>query len=282
MDARRHRLIQRRGWDRAVSHYDRYWARQLRPAQDLLLARAELSAGENVLDIACGTGLVTMAAAKTVAGSGGTDVVGLPGRVTATDLSPAMITEVVNTARDTGLDNVEGVVCGAEDLTVDGPYDVALCSLGLMYVPHPARALAEMIRVLRPGGRVVVSVWGERQRCGWARVFEIVDARVASDVCPLFFALGAPEAQADMLRRAGFGEVGHDRLSVELDYADDDEAVGAAFLGGPVALAHARFDPRTRIDAEREYLDSLSEFRTSSGRYCVPGEYVVAWGHRPS
>lgn len=277
MEARRQRLIQRRGWDTAVAHYERYWARQLEPVQQMLLSRARMVAGEDVLDVACGTGLVTLPAAASVAGDG---VDGRPGRVAAADLSPAMVSAVETRARLAGLTNVETMTCAAEELNVEGSYDVALCSLGLMYVPEPLGALVEMRRVLRPGGRVVVAVWGERRRCGWADLFGIVDARVSSDVCPLFFALGAPGAMAALLDRAGFVDVGHERLSVGLDYADECEALGAAFLGGPVALAYARFDERTKAEAEREYLDSLDEFRTDSGGYRVPGEFVVAWARR--
>lgn len=283
MDARRQRLIQRRGWDRAVTHYETFWARQLAPAHDLLLRRAALKPGEDVVDIACGSGLVTLpaAAAVMVGGSADRNRPARSGRVTATDLSPAMVAEVEGRARSAGLTNVTAVRCGAEDLTLDCPYDVALCSLGLMYVPDPVRALAEMRRVLRPGGRVAVSVWGERRRCGWAELFGVVDARVASDVCPLFFALGAPGVLALQLERAGFVDVECERLTTELKFADDDEAIGAAFLGGPVALAYARFDEETRWAAEREYLDSLAEYRSASGVYRVPGEFVVASATRP-
>ena len=281
MHARRQRLVQRRGWDRAVADYERFWSRQLAPAQDLLLTRAGLEPGEDVIDVACGTGLVTLPAAATVAVAGGAPGRDRSGRVTATDLSPGMVAETEARARSTGLTNVEGVRCGAEDLTVDGPYDVALCSLGLMYMPDPARALAEMRRVLRPGGRIVVSVWGERRRCGWADLFGIVDTRVTSDVCPLFFALGGPGVLAAQLEQAGFVDADHERLSTDLGYADDDEAIGAAFLGGPVALAYAHFDQPTRAAAEQEYLDSLAGFRTTSGTYQVPGEFVVGWATRP-
>lgn len=284
MDARRHRLIQRRGWDRAVSHYERFWARQLAPAQSLLMSRAALEPGENVIDVACGTGLVSLPAATAVAVTDSTNHGGndRTGRVTATDLSPGMVAAVDGNARSAGLTNVEAIRCGAEELTVGGPYDVALCSLGLMYVPDPARALAEMHRVLRPGGRLVVSVWGERRRCGWAELFGIVDRRVASDVCPIFFALGAPGVLATQLGQAGFVGIDCERLSTELEFADDDEAIGAAFLGGPVALAYARFDEPTRRSAEREYLDSLTRYRTRSGSYRVPGEFVVTRATRPT
>ena len=75
------------------------------------------------------------------------------------------------------------------------------CSLGLMYVPSIRRT--PWRRCTEPCGPTagsVVSVWGERRNCGWAELFPIVDARVTSDVCPMFFALGAPGALAATAR----------------------------------------------------------------------------------
>jgi SAM-dependent methyltransferase len=272
MDARRHVLVQRRGWDRASSWYALYWQRQLLPAQRLLLDMAGLGHGDRVLDVACGTGEMTIAVAAAVSPGGS---------VVATDLSPKMASATEVRATSAGVDNVEVACCDAERLTVEGPFDVVLCSLGLMYVPHPVVAVAELRRVLRPGGRVVVSVWGDRRHCGWASVFGIVDARVTSDVCPHFFALGSRGILTGLLRDAGFIDEGEARLCVSLDYRDDDEALGAAFLGGPVALAYGRFDTETRDQVAFEYLASITDFRTDDGGYAVPGEFVVASARLP-
>ena len=85
MDSKLQRRVQRYGWDRAVGHYERHWARQLEPAQRRLLEMAALQAGDRVIDIACGTGLVTFPAA---------DDVGAGGSVLATDLSGEMVDEL--------------------------------------------------------------------------------------------------------------------------------------------------------------------------------------------
>lgn len=270
-DAKLHRWVQRRGWDRAVEHYDSYWREQLRPAHDAVLAAARLASGERVIDVACGTGMVTLPAAVAV---------GPDGAVLGTDISQRMIDDTAKRAAGAGLANVTVYRTDAEDLGPVGGFDVALCSLGLMYVPGPAVAMAELARVLRPGGRVVAAVWGDRRRCGWADLFPIVDARVSSDVCPMFFALGAPGALAGSAERAGFVDIDELRIATELIYDDDDQAIGAAFHGGPVALAHARFDEATRASAHAEYLESIAPFRAGSG-YRVPGEFVIVAGRRP-
>ena len=271
MDPRLQRRVQRYGWDKAAPLYEQFWQRQLAPAQQRLLEVAALQPGERVLDVACGTGLVTFPAA---------DAVGPSGEVVATDLSDAMVTSVAGGARDRGLAHVSARRMDAEALDLpDASFDAVLCALGLMYVPDPRQALTEFRRVLRPGGRAVVAVWGARRRCGWAEIFPIVDRRVASEVCPMFFQLGTGDALATLARDAGFADVVTDRLSTVLEYGSDEEACGAAFAGGPVALAYSRFDDPTRAEAHAEYLASIAPYRTGRG-YAIPGEFAVTRGRR--
>ena len=156
--------------------------------------------GQHVIDIACGTGMVTLPAATAV---------GHAGDVLATDLSQTWWTTPRRRARHAGRANVEVRCCDAEQLDATGPFDRALCSLGLMYVPSPPAAISEMHRVLRPGGTAAVSAWGERRNCGWAEPFPIVDARVSSDVCPMFLPLGTDHSLAGLIERGGFTDVEH-------------------------------------------------------------------------
>jgi SAM-dependent methyltransferase len=273
MDAQLQRRIQRYGWDRAVAHYEASWSAQLKPAQDLLLTRAALQPGERVLELACGTGLVTFPAA---------DAVGPGGLVVATDLSEKMVAFTAAEAARRGLPQVRCQRMGAESLDFpDASFDVVLCALGLMYVPEVATALAEMHRVLVPGGRAVAAVWGARHRCGWADIFSIVESRVQSDVCPMFFQLGTGDSLADSFTRAGFGGVQVDRLSTELRYDSGDAAADAAFAGGPVAMAYSRFDDETRESARAEYIASIAQYREGDG-YRIPGEFVVSKASKDS
>jgi ubiquinone/menaquinone biosynthesis C-methylase UbiE len=272
MDARLQRRVQRYGWDRAADVYERSWAAQLRPAQDRLLDMAALRPGERVVDIACGTGLVALRAAAAV---------GPSGHVLATDISARMIELLDDHARRLGLTQLSARRLGAERLddVPDAEFEVALCALGLMYVPDVPAALAEVRRVLRPGGRMLAAVWGARARCGWAEIFPIVESRVQSDVCPMFFQLGTGPALQLALEKAGFARIVTERLTTTLHYASADEAADAAFEGGPVALAYSRFDEPTRADARAEYIASIAPFKAGDG-FAVPGEFVVARGER--
>ena len=261
--------VQRYGWDKAANYYETLWRDQLEPAQTVLLDLANLVSGERVLDVACGTGLVTFRTASIV----------LPcGEVVGTDISEQMIAAAREISRSRGIANTAFHRMDAEHMALDGTsFDVALCALGLMYVPHPEIALGEMHRILKPGGRVVCAVWGQRSACGWAEIFPIVDARVHSEVCPMFFRLGAGDALARAFEAAGFGQIEYKRLQTWLHYAGANEACEAAFVGGPVALAYSRFSEETKAEARDDYLSSISPHRQGES-YAIPGEFVIVAG----
>ena len=114
-----------------------------------LVALAELSAGQRVLDVCCGTGASLFGAASAV---------GTSGSILGIDLSPAMVESAQDAARRLGADNVEVRVGDAEGIDADDrSVDAVLCGFGLMFLPDLRTALAEMARVLRRGGRVVAS-----------------------------------------------------------------------------------------------------------------------------
>jgi ubiquinone/menaquinone biosynthesis C-methylase UbiE len=232
-----------------------------------MLEMLAAKAGECVLDVACGTGLVSLRLAASV---------GVRGAVVGTDISERMVEAGRRAAQEHGFDHLRFEHADAEAQPFsDAAFDAAACALGLMYVPDPRRALGEMRRVLKPGGRMAAAVWGARQRCGWAEIFPITDARVTSEVCPLFFQLGTEDSLARAIAAAGFTDVRLTRLSTMLAYASAEAALAAVFRGGPVALAYSRFDAATRAAVHAEYLDSIAAYRAGDG-YRIPGEFVVA------
>ena len=266
MEPRLQRRVQRYGWDKAAVAYETYWHRQLAPAQRHLIEMAELKLGETVLDVACGTGLVSFPAAEAV---------GPGGKLLGTDISGEMVAVASARAAAAGLSQAAFLRADGESLDLpEESFDVAFCALGLMYMPEPVTALKEMYRVLKPGGRALALVWGARAGCGWAELFPIVDARVASDVCPLFFQLGTGESLRQSFADAGFSSPVSERLNIAMSFSTDDAACGAAFNGGPVALAYHHFDAETRQAVQQEYIESLTPYKNGVG-YKVPGEFVV-------
>lgn len=258
--------IQRYGWDLAARDYEPMWQAQLAPAQALLHRWAALAPGQHVLDVACGTGLASFDAARAV---------GASGHVVGVDLSGAMIEAAAQIASARGVTNIDFQRMDAQELEfATARFDAVLCGLGLMYMPQPERALAQMARVLRPGGQATLTVWGARARCGWASVFSIVDAEVQSEVCPLFFQLGLADTLAQECAMAGLRVLGQERLATTLHYDDAEQACDAIFIGGPVALAWSRFDAPTRARVRQRYLQSIQPWQHAEG-FRIPGEFVV-------
>ena len=272
MDPRLQLRVQRYGWDAASTYYHDGWEVQLRPVHDKLLEFADLVSGQKIIETACGSGLVTVRIAAQV---------GTSGHVVATDLSQGMIDDLQARSAAELHTNVRAERMAAEDLTVpDGSFDAAICALGLMYTPDPSVAVAEMARVVKPGGVVAASVWGQRKNCGWAEVFPIVDARVASEVCPMFFGTGAPGALRRLFEDAGLIRIRECRHLENLVFKNDEDIVDSVLMGGPVALAVKRFDAEVWGDVRKEFLASVAEYQRDDGSYAVPGEFVTVSGVR--
>jgi ubiquinone/menaquinone biosynthesis C-methylase UbiE len=270
MDGRLQLRVQRYGWDRASARYEALWHEALAPATHGVMRLASLQPGQRVLDMACGSGVLTRAAWAAV---------GPEGEVVGCDVSARMV--ALAQADSSGCRFLRADAQDVDTLLPTAYFDAVLCGLGLMYMPDPEASLAAMVRCLRPGGRLVASVWGERSACGWSEVFPIVDARVRSEVCPMFFRLGSGATLSHALAQAGLRRVHTERIATHLHYADAITACDAVLEGGPVALAYGHFDPATRDAVRAEYLTSLQPWAHADG-WAVPGEFVLGVGLRPS
>jgi ubiquinone/menaquinone biosynthesis C-methylase UbiE len=271
MDALFHTKIQHSGWNKAAPFYNDLWQRQLQPAQNLLLKMATIQTGEDIADICCGTGLVSFLAAE---------LTGPNGKVIATDFAEEMLAAAKTISTKNKFSNIRFQQMDAENLNLpDQQFDVGLNALGLMYLADPAKAVNEMYRILRKGGRALALVWGSRDRCGWADIFHVVDKRVTTEVCPLFFQTGTGHVLEHLFKNAGFSNIEEKRLSCTIHFSSDGDASDAMFIGGPVALAWKHFDENTRTSARQEYLSSLGKYKNETGYY-VPAEFVIVKGMR--
>lgn len=270
MDPRLQIRVQRYGWDAAMPYYEDAWRAQLRSAQDTLLDLATISADHDVLETACGTGLLTLRIA---------DSVGCNGSILATDLSGKMINEIKRIASDGDYNNISFLRTSGEKLKLeDNLFDRAVCALGLMYMPDSIAALSEMQRTVKTSGKITVTVWGERKNCRWADIFPIVDAQVASDVCPLFFSNGIPGRLKTDMQNLGLSHIEERRQSTMLTFKNDKELLNAILNGGPVALAVNRFTAEVRQQVEDEFLASVQDCLQSDASYAIPGEFLTVCG----
>lgn len=162
-----------------------------------LVEIAGVTAGAFVLDVACGRGAVLFPAAERAGSSG---------RVNGIDISPGMVRETMTEIARRGVVNASAVVMDAEALEFHDEYfDFVLCAFSLQFFPDQVRALKEFRRVVKAGGTVAVSTWGQRDP-KWEWWDEAL--RGLRDAIGLKSEkVDTVERLADLLRDAGFGEV---------------------------------------------------------------------------
>ena len=186
-----------------------------------------------MLELACGAGGAGLAAAECVAPGG---------EVVLSDVVAEMTSIAAARAESLGLTNVTTCVLDLEQIDQpDLSYDVVLCREGLMFALDPARAAREIRRVLRPGGRVALAVWGPRERNPWLGVvFDAVSAQLGTPVPPPGvpgpFSLDDASELATLLRGAGLANVVVSELSTPLRASSFDEWwTRTSSLAGPLA-----------------------------------------------
>ena len=142
------------GWQR----WDPQMVAATRPSSDALLAAVGIAPGMQVLDVASGAGEPALRIAA---------LVGPRGRVTASDVNPAMLAAVEEKARREGVSNIAYQIADAADLPfADASFDAITCRMGIMFFAR-GTATAELLRVLRPGGRAGFVVWGPYEQSPW-------------------------------------------------------------------------------------------------------------------
>jgi SAM-dependent methyltransferase len=163
-----------------------------------VLEAAEVGPGHDVLDVACGTGVLSRAAAERVGGGG---------LVTGVDPNPGMLTVARRLAP--GIRWEEGT---AEDLPQDDEsFDRVVSQFGMMFFADRATAVAEMLRVLVPGGRIAVAVWDSLENTpAYARAVALLDRMAGSDAANALrapFAMGDRAELEELLREGGAHDV---------------------------------------------------------------------------
>jgi ubiquinone/menaquinone biosynthesis C-methylase UbiE len=193
----------REAWDAIAAGFDRYVAPQEAELANEALTLAGLRPGDRFLDVAAGTGGLSLPAARRGA------------RVVATDWSPAMIAQFEARVRAEGLPDAEGRVMDCHALAFDDDtFDISGSQFGVMLVADQPRALREMVRVTRPGGRVLVIVYTAPPQLEFLMLF--INALKAvvpefpglpDDPPPLEFQAADPAVLRQRLLDAGLSQV---------------------------------------------------------------------------
>jgi SAM-dependent methyltransferase len=189
-------------------------------------------------------------------------------------------------AKERGLDNVRTRVLDLEEIDEpDASFDVVLCREGLMFAVDPVRAAGEVRRVLRPGGRAVIAVWGPRDRNPWLGVaLDAVGEQLGMPVPPPGipgpFALEDAEELTTVLAGGGLTDVAVEELPVEMQAASVDEWWDrTTALAGPVAGLIASLDATAAHELGERVQQAAARYEVPNG-FVFPGVTLLATARR--
>lgn len=215
------------------------------------VAAGEVRAGDRVLDVACGSGVVTRLAAEH-AGAGGS--------VTGLDVNAGMLA-VARAVPSPGGARITWIEANALAMPFpDASFDVVLCQHGLQQMPDPLAVLREMRRVLTPGGRLAITVWGPIERNpGMAALVDALARHVgpaAADNRRAPFALGDVARLRELIEQAGFRDV-EPRTEVEPASFPTPESIFTYQAAATPLATTGALDDATRAAIERDLRAAL-------------------------
>jgi ubiquinone/menaquinone biosynthesis C-methylase UbiE len=260
------------GWRK----HDQFLVRAAAPVTTRMLDVLALKPGQQVLDIACGTGEPAIPAAERVSPGGS---------VVATDFVEEMLVFAREKAARRGVSNIEFRLVDGEQLDLPAEsFDAVSIRWGIMFMPDPVRCLRQAHHVLRTGGRIAVACWAQPDKNPWVSVtMGIIRRRLNAPPpapgTPNIFAFADEARLRSVLEEAGFQVSSVEPVALTMaDFDSGDEFFTfLRELAGPVTTLYSQLSP----DAQREVRDEVVQaIMGADGRVVLPGVTWVAAGQK--
>jgi ubiquinone/menaquinone biosynthesis C-methylase UbiE len=244
------------------------------PWASCLVQSAKPQSGEHVLDVACGTGIV----ARNVA-----PYLGVEGRVIGIDLNPNMLAVARSAAEreDLAIEWREG---RAEKLPFpDGSFDLVLCQFGLNLFTDQHTALREMRRVLRAGGRVVLSVWqGLDRHPFYQTLHDVSQRRLGRSAVQHVFSLGDFDELHRIVTAVGFQHVEIEPMSITARFPNPEEFLAWEINVNPAAIPSLQHlddqSQQAMMDSIRGEMEEALREATEEGHVVIPFHVYIVCG----
>jgi ubiquinone/menaquinone biosynthesis C-methylase UbiE len=246
-------------------------------ATDKMLEMADIATGQHVLDIAAGAGEQSITTAKKVGSSG---------YVLATDISSNILEYAKQMAQQAGKNNIDTKIMDGENLTLeDETFDAVISRVGLIYFPDQQKALKEMLRVLKPGGKVAAIVYSTPEKNKFFSVPVSIIRNRAKLPPPLPgqpgpFSLGAETIIEKAFSQAGFNNIKSELVNSPLRLASAKECV--RFEKESFGALHQMMSSLSDSEKKSVWEEIEREFQTfeSENGFVGPCKMVVAVGEK--
>jgi ubiquinone/menaquinone biosynthesis C-methylase UbiE/rhodanese-related sulfurtransferase len=278
-NAKKFKQKQRVAWNALADVYDQSFATLAYPATMQMILEAKLQPGDVVLDLASGTGADAFTASP---------LIGDTGKIIGIDIAERMVSVANEKAKARGIVNCEFQVMDAEEITFkNSMFDAAVSKWGLMFFPDCHKALKEVLRVLKPGGRLTALVLGRQERArfmtiGALAAYKINPTLVAAENGPSTFQFGPDGAIEALLNAAGFVNVRSRRFALMIACADGEkywELLTNGLGGFADRLRHA--EPGVLESVRRLAIEQVEKYNSPDG-IRLPLEVVCAYAEKPA
>ncbi len=253
-------------WDRTASRYGQAGPPIFRLSAERLLALLDPEPGSRLLDVACGRGAVAVLAAQKVSPVG---------QVVATDYSACMVEEAKKEAERAGLTNITCAQMDAQSHDFpDESFHFVTCAFALFFFPDISKSLAEMHRLLVPGGKIGLSLWGRGAIVPiWPILGEVAKEFDLRPVIPHPIAWKGEEVKA-LLSSAGFSSAETIEERYDFSFPQAEEAWEFTRSIGPVEVMLEQLPEAKRREFLATYHSRLQAPATGEG---IPANFRVLY-----
>lgn len=257
---------QRQDWNRVATGWEKWdemFDRSMAFLNHRLIADVRLRQGQQVLDLGSGTGYPALLAAQ---------VVGPQGRVVGIDLADDMLAAARRKAGRLGRSNVEFRTGDVTTLPFpSGSFDAVTSRFCLMFLPEIPKAVAEIARVLKPGGYLAAAVWSGPDKNPYLRIplnviKQLIELPPPDPQAPGIFRLAKPGDLMGMVRQAGLSGLSEEEFAADVQLTSGQEYFSSLMeIAAPIQNLFAKLSPPQQAEAEKQIVQSVEQYRRGAG-----------------
>lgn len=260
------------GWKK----WDELTMKLLKPMGDEIIRLIKPKDGETILDVAAGTGEPGLTIAEMIKN----------GQIIIADLAEGMLEIARENAAKRGITNFETIVCDASELPFDdNTFDAISCRMGFMFFPDMELATKEMVRVLKPGGRVAISVWNGPEKNFWVTaVMSTINRNMQLPPpppdAPGMFRCAKPGLMVNLFRKADFKNVLEKGIDGRLNIGTADLYWNLhTEVGAPIVAALSKADQAMKDKIKKEVFEALYQ-KYTDGNIFMDYSALIIYGEK--